>query len=297
MIDVLRAALRLPSAKIAVGILIVIAFLAIFGPLVAPFDPYAQNSKDLLQGPTLEHWLGTDDLGRDVFSRLLAGSTVSVLAALQSVVVGLVLGALPGLLSVYLGRTFEWITLRIMDSFITLPFLVFAIAMTALLGNGLAQAMFAVGILIAPAFYRVTRAATLAVANAQYVEAARLVGASTWWVVRTHVWRKVFPAIAVTTASMTGASLVIVSSLTFLGIGIVPPEPTWGGLLATDLGNLYQRPFGPVVPALIIIGTVWALNALADALKDAEDPAAARISKKARRLPAADRTPEVDRVR
>jgi peptide/nickel transport system permease protein len=268
MTRMLRSALRLPSAKIAVGVLVVIAILAVFGPLVAPLDPYLQDTKNLLQGPSAAHWLGTDDLGRDVFSRLLAGSTVSVVAALQSVLIGLGFGALPGLLSVYLGRGFEWVTLRIMDSFITLPFLVFAIAMTALLGNGLGQAMFAVGILIAPAFYRVTRAATLAVAHAPYVEAARLQGASTVWIVRTHVWRKVFPAVAVTTASMTGASLVIVASLTFLGIGIEPPEPTWGGLLATDLGNLYQRPFGPVVPALVIIATVWALNALADAMKD-----------------------------
>ncbi|QJU53896.1 ABC transporter permease [Herbiconiux sp. KACC 21604] len=278
----LRSALRLPSARIAVGILVVIAVLALFGPLLAPLDPLAQNSKDILQGPTAEHWLGTDGLGRDVFSRLLAGSTVSVLAALQSVVVGLVLGALPGLLSVYLGRAFEWVTLRLMDSFITLPFLVFAIAMTALLGNGLTQAMIAVGILIAPAFYRVTRAAALAVSHSPYVEAAQLLGASTTWVVRKHVWRKVFPAVAVTTAGMTGASLVIVASLTFLGIGIVPPEPTWGGLLATDLANLYQRPFGPVVPALVIIGTVWALNALADALKDSTG-AAQPVSKKTRR--------------
>lgn len=278
----LRSALRLPSARIAVGILVVIAVLALFGPLLAPLDPLAQNSKEILQGPTAEHWLGTDGLGRDVFSRLLAGSTVSVLAALQSVVVGLVLGALPGLLSVYLGRGFEWVTLRLMDSFITLPFLVFAIAMTALLGNGLTQAMIAVGILIAPAFYRVTRAAALAVSHSPYVEAAQLLGASTSWVVRKHVWRKVFPAVAVTTAGMTGASLVIVASLTFLGIGIVPPEPTWGGLLATDLANLYQRPFGPVVPALVIIGTVWALNALADALKDSGGVAPS-VSKKTRR--------------
>lgn len=285
-----RAALRLRSAKIAVAILAVIAVLALFGPLLAPLDPLAQNTKDILQGPTLAHWLGTDGLGRDVFSRLLAGSTVSVLAALQSVVVGLVLGALPGLLSVYLGRTFEWITLRIMDSFITLPFLVFAIAMTALLGNGLTQAMIAVGILIAPAFYRVTRAAALTVSHSQYVEAAQLFGGTTWWVVRKHVWKKVFPAVAVTTASMIGASLVIVSSLTFLGIGIVPPEPTWGGLLATDLGNLYQRPFGPVVPALVIIGTVWALNALADAMRDTSGVAGQPApSKKVRRTLQKDR--------
>ena len=163
----------------------------------------------------------------------------------------------------------EWFTLRLMDALITLPFLVFAVAMTALLGNGLAQAMFAVGILIAPAFYRVTRAAALTVANSQYVEAAELMGADTSWIIRRHAVRKVLPAVGVTFAAMTGASLVIVSSLTFLGIGVVPPDPTWGGLLASGLQYLYQVPFGPVVPALLIVATVWALNAIADALRDA----------------------------
>src|SRR6185437_12104146 len=146
-----RRALALPSARIATGVLVVVAFLAVFGPFIAPHDPLAQNPEALLKGVSVQHWLGTDDLGRDVLSRLLAGSTVSVVAALESVLVGLVLGAIPGLLSVYLGRGFEWFVLRLMDSFITLPFLVFAIAMTALLGNGLNQAMLAVGILIAPA--------------------------------------------------------------------------------------------------------------------------------------------------
>ncbi|MCU1519461.1 MAG: Glutathione transport system permease protein gsiD [Pseudarthrobacter sp.] len=261
--------LRYPSARIALMVLAAVALLALFGPLLAPQDPLAQDSSLILKGTTAEHWLGTDALGRDVFSRLLAGSTVSVLAALEAVAVGLVLGVVPGLFSVYFGRAFEWLSLRLMDALITLPFLVFAIAMTALLGNGLVQAMFAVGILIAPGFYRVTRASALNVANSQYVEAARLFGASTRWVVTRHVLRKVLPAVAVTTASMTGVSLVIVSSLTFLGIGIVPPEPTWGGLLATDLQNLYQRPYGPLAPAAIIIAAVWALNALSDALRDA----------------------------
>lgn len=260
--------LRYPSARIALAILGGIAFLAAFGPLLAPQDPLAQHTDELLRGPSQAHWLGTDSLGRDVLSRLLAGSTVSVLAALQSVIIGLSLGVLPGLLSVYLGRTFEWLSLRFVDALITLPFLVFAIAMTALLGNGLLQAMFAVGILITPAFYRVSRAAALSVANAQYVEAARLMGASTWSVIAWHSWPKVLPAVAITTASMTGACLAIVASLTFLGIGVVPPAPTWGGLLATDLKTLYDRPFGPVAPAMLIISTVWALNALADAMRD-----------------------------
>jgi peptide/nickel transport system permease protein len=268
MIGMLRRIWRYPSAKAAFAILFIVVFLTAFGPLLAPQDPLAQHTSSMLEGPSARFWLGTDSLGRDVFSRLLAGSTLSVLAALQSVIIGIVLGVLPGLLSVYLGRTFEWFTLRFIDALITLPFLVFAIAMTALLGNGLVQAMFAVGILITPAFFRVSRAAALSAYNAQYVEAAVFMGASTGWIIVRHVWLKVIPAVAVTTASMTGACLAIVASLTFLGIGVVPPEPTWGGLLATDLKNLYDRPFGPVAPAAMIIATVWALNALADVMRD-----------------------------
>jgi peptide/nickel transport system permease protein len=266
----MRTLLRPVSARIAAAILLVIAVLAVAGPLLAPHDPLAQNTAAMLQGPTPAHLLGTDALGRDVLSRLLAGAPLSVASAVLAVIVGLVLGVVPGLLSVYLGRVFEWTSLRLMDTLIALPFLVFAIAMTALLGNGVVQAMVAVGILVSPAFYRVTRAAALSVARSQYVEAAVLVGASTGWVLRRHVWRHVLPAVAVTTAGMSGAALVIVSSLTFLGIGVVPPTPTWGGLLADDLRYLYQRPWGPVAPALLIVATVWALNALADALRDAQ---------------------------
>ena len=141
--------------------------------------------------------------------------------------------------------------------------------MTALLGNGLVQAMLAVGVLMTPGFFRVTRAAALSVVNARYVEAAILMGASTRHVLIWHVLRKVAPAVAVSLASHAGASLAIVASLTFLGIGIVPPEPSWGGLLATDLKSLYDRPFGPVAPAALIVGAVWALNTLADVLRDA----------------------------
>lgn len=256
------------SGRLSVGVLAFITLLAVFGPLLAPHDPLVQDPGAILAGSSAQHWLGTDNVGRDVLSRLLAGSTSSLVAGLESVAVGLVLGVLPGLLSVHLGRVFEWVSLRLMDAFVALPFLVFAVAMTALLGNGLQQAMLAVGILISPGFYRVTRAAALPVATAQYVEAAMLTGASPWVVLRRHVWPKVLPAVAVATASLLGSSLVIVSSLTFLGIGIVPPTPTWGGMLATDLQYLFQRPFGPFVPAALIVVTVGACNGLADALRD-----------------------------
>jgi peptide/nickel transport system permease protein len=284
----LRAVLRHRLGAASLTVLAVIALLAVFGPLLAPQPPLAQDASALLQGPSVAHLLGTDNLGRDVLSRLLAGSTLSLVASLEAVAVGLVLGVVPGLLSVHLGRTFEWITLRLMDSLVTLPFLVFAVAMSALLGNGLHQAMFAVGILLAPAFYRVTRAAAFPVATAQYVEAARLTGASAGFVLRRHVWPKVVPAVAISTASLLGASLVIVSSLTFLGIGITPPAPTWGGMLADDLQFLFQRPDAPLVPAVLIILTVGACNGLADVLRDVSGQPSRSSRKKATDVPVAD---------
>jgi peptide/nickel transport system permease protein len=182
--------------------------------------------------------------------------------------VALVVGAVPGILSVYLGRAFEWSTLRLADTLVALPFLLFAVAVTALLGNGLSQAMLVTGVLVSPLFYRVSRAATLAVARSQYVEAAIISGASVGWVVRRHVWSKVLPPIAIALAQTIGVGFIIVSSLTFLGIGVEPPAPTWGGLLASDLGYLDYQPWAPVAPAVLIMVTVWASNLLADAIRD-----------------------------
>ncbi|WP_333745140.1 ABC transporter permease [Streptomyces ardesiacus] len=262
-----RRVLSLTSGRIAVAILTAVALLAVLGPLLAPQDPLA-TSDNTLAAASGGHWLGTDYLGRDVLSRLLDGSRVSVLGALQVALMALVVGAVPGILSVYLGRVFEWITLRLADTLVALPFLLFAVAVIALLGNGLTQAMLVTGVLVSPLFYRVSRAATLAVARSQYVEAALISGASIGWVVRRHVWAKVLPPIAVAFAQTIGTGFVIVSSLTFLGIGVQPPEPTWGGLLASDLGYLSHRPWAPLTPALLIMITVWAGNLLADAIRD-----------------------------
>jgi peptide/nickel transport system permease protein len=263
----IRKILRLPSGRFGVALLLIVVLLAAFGPLLAPYDPLL-TTREILQEPSWAHWLGTDYLGRDTLSRLLAGSTLSVVSAAQVGVIALFVGAVPGILSVYLGRTFEWVTLRIVDTLIALPFLVFAVAMTALLGNGITQAMFAVGILVAPVFYRVARAATQAVATSAYVEAAVLSGAGLGWIVRTHVWGKVLPPIAIALANTLGIGLVAVAALSFLGIGVQPPTPTWGGLLASDLGYLTQRPFAPVFPSAVIVLTVWGFNVLADAIRD-----------------------------
>ncbi len=267
-----RTLLRMPSAWIAIAVLLGVAAATVFGSALAPQNPLTVSANALFQGPGAHHLLGTDYLGRDVLSRLMAGTRLSVLTALEAVGIGLVLGTIPGIATVFLGRGFDFAANRVTDALMTLPYIFFAVAVTAALGNGLVQAMVPVGILLAPFFFRITRAATLEHARAQYVEAAELMGASKLHVVRVHVLRKVLPTIAVTTASMTAAALLAVSFLTFLGIGVQPPAPTWGGVLSSDLDYLAQAPWAPFIPGALIAITVGALNALADAFRDRRTP-------------------------
>jgi len=264
---VIRRVLSLPTGRIAAGILSVIVLLAIFGSALAPENPLTTTSAQLahISG---SHWLGTDYLGRDTLSRLLAGSRASIVGPLQVAVIALFVGAIPGILSVYLGRAFEWATLRLIDTLISLPFLLVAVAVTALLGNGMTVALLVVGVLLAPGFYRVSRAAALSVARSQYVEAAQISGASLSWIVRRHVWSKVLPPISISLANAVGAGFVVVSSLSFLGIGVQPPAATWGGMLSSDLNYLSYQPWAPVAPAVLIVLSVWACNLLADAIRD-----------------------------
>ena len=269
-----RSWLRLPSARIALVILAVVIFLSVFGSALAPQYPLTINANALFQGPSAHHLLGTDYLGRDVLSRLMAGTRLSVLTAFEAVAIGLVLGAPLGIATVFLGKWFDFAVNRVSDALMTLPYIFFAVAVTAALGNGLVQAMSAVGILLAPGFFRVTRAATLEFASAQYVEAAELLGATKLHVIRVHVVRKVLPTIAVTTAMAAAGALLAVSFFTFLGIGVTPPAPTWGGVLSSDLDYLSQAPWAPFIPGALIAVTVGALNALADAFRDRIGPGA-----------------------
>ena len=264
----LRRALRLTSARIALGVILLIVVLAFFGGALAPQNPLTQSTGSVLQGPGGAHWLGTDYLGRDVLSRLMAGTGRSVAGALEAVGIGLVLGVLPGLASLWLGRTYEWISLRVVDAFMTLPYVVFAVAVTGFFGNSLVAAMTAVGVLIAPLYFRVTRAAALGLTRTQYVEAAELFGSSRRRILRTHLWSKILPTIAVTTAQALASALLIVSSLAFLGLGVEPPLPTWGELLSSDLDYLSQQPWAPLFPGLLIMLVAGSLNALADAIRD-----------------------------
>jgi len=266
--NTLRNLVRIPVARVALAVLFAVALVAVLGSHVAPHDPLGQDSP-ILQGPSAHHWLGTDYVGRDVLSRLLAGTRLSVIGALEAVAVGLVIGVPTGLLSVWLGRLGEWVALRVSETLMILPFTVFAIAVAGTLGNGLHQAMIAVGVLTSPAFFRITRAVALGLRTTQYVEAAELMGASRWWTLRTHIWSKVLPNVAVAAAHAMGSALLVVASLAFLGLGIIPPTPTWGGMLSSDLGFLEQQPWAPVFPGLLLVLTVGSLNILADCIRDA----------------------------
>ena len=264
----LRTLLTRPSAAVALAVLVIVALVVAFGELIAPHDPLAQNTADVLAGPSAAHWLGTDYLGRDILSRLLSGTHLSVLAAAEAVLVALLLGTTAALTAVFGPRPIRWVVERVVDSFMALPFITFAVAIGALLGNSIHAAMVAVGVLAAPTFVRVVRAAVLRTAQSQYVEAARLFGVPVVRIVLTHVLPRIVPVLLVTSASALAASLLVVASLTFLGVGVQPPAPTWGGMLSADLSYLALRPFNPIAPALAIMVTVAALGILADRIRD-----------------------------
>jgi peptide/nickel transport system permease protein len=274
--------------RAALFVLGVVAAVALFGGALAPHDPLGQDvAHRFAPAGTPGHVLGTDYLGRDVLSRLLAGAAPSVLSALAMVAVGLVLGALPGVLSAFVGRGPEAVLTRFTDALMSLPPIVFAIAVVGLFANGLVAAIIAIGVLLAPRFFRVARAEALGYARLQYVEASVLLGASRWWVVRKHVARKVAPTIAVTSATSAGYAVLAAASLGFLGLGVQAPNPTWGGMLASDVEYLADDRLAPIWPGLAIALTAWALNALADTLRTeteseelvapAEEPAPARV--------------------
>jgi peptide/nickel transport system permease protein len=268
-VSAVRRVLSVPAAQVALLVLLGVLVLVVAGGALAPHDPLAQHPSDMLRGPGAGHLLGSDYLGRDVLSRLMAGTRVSVAGSVEAVAVAALLGVGPGLASAWFGRRFEWLALRLTDTLMVLPFTVFAIAVVGTLGNGLHQAMVAIGVLMTPLYFRVTRAVTLGLRQQQYVEAAELMGATQWFVLRRHIWAKVMPTIVVTTAQALGTALLVMASLTFLGLGVTPPAPTWGGMLASDLAYLSQQPWAPLIPGLLIMLTVGALNLLADVIRDA----------------------------
>lgn len=251
---------------VALGCLIVVSLIAFMPGL--PFDPTTQNLSAILQYPSSAHWLGTDDLGRDVFSRLIAGARVSLLAGAQATLIAVGLGLPLGVLAGYVGGRLDRAIMFLNDAVMAMPGLLLAIAIVGMLGPGLTNAMIAVGIVFVPVILRLVRATVLEVREETYVEAARSLGAPTWRIVCTHVLPNIMPPLTVAVTVLVGRSMLAEASLSFLGLGAQYPETSWGAMLGSAFPFVDRSPLLLVFPGIAICIVVLSFNILGDALRD-----------------------------
>jgi len=257
---------------VALGVVAFFILLAIFAAQVAPFDPLATSWSAVRKAPSAAHWFGTDEIGRDVLSRVIWGSRVSLLAGVVSVSIALALGIPIGLTAGYVGGWLDALISRITDAMLACPFLILAIALAAFLGPSLTNAMIAIGISATPIFIRLTRAQTLQVKVEDYVEAARAVGNSQLRIALRHVLPNVVPPLIVQATLAIAAAVIAEAALSFLGLGQQPPAPSWGSMLNTAKNYIDNAPWMAVWPGLSIFLLVLSFNLLGDGLRDAFDP-------------------------
>lgn len=270
-----RALKRLARRRGAmVGLAIVVAFvaMAVFAPWIAPHDPLATSWSAVRKPPSAQHWFGTDDIGRDVLSRVIWGARASLLAGVLSVAISLAVGVPIGLAAGYLGRWADMLISRLTDAMLACPFLILAIALAAFLGPSLANAMIAIGIAATPVFIRLTRAQVLAVKVEDYVEAARAVGNSHLRIALRHILPNIVAPLIVQATLAIAAAVIAEASLSFLGLGQQPPAPSWGSMLNTAKDYVENAPWMAVWPGLSIFLLVLSFNLLGDGLRDALDP-------------------------
>ncbi|MFN8593161.1 MAG: ABC transporter permease [Thermomicrobiales bacterium] len=254
------------------AIVLVIVIAAIFAPLLAPHSPYEQFTTDQLVGPSRTYPLGTDELGRDVFSRLLFGARISIQVAAISVAIGVIVGGVLGLLAAYHGGAWDMIILRFADILFAFPSLLLAIAVLALLGPSLANVMVAIGIIFIPIFIRVTRASGLVIMREQFVEASRASGAGPARIMLRHVLPNAMAPLLVQITLAISYAILSEAGLSFLGLGAQPPEPSWGSMLSTGRGFMTFAPWTAFAPGMAIFVAVLGFNILGDGLRDVLDP-------------------------
>jgi peptide/nickel transport system permease protein len=269
---VLRRAARTRLAPFGAAVLLAVVLAALGAPLLAPYDPLEQNLGKALARPGRAHLLGTDNVGRDVMSRVIWGTRVSLVAGFASVAIAAVAGSLLGVLAGYAGGRADGLVMRTMDAVLSFPPLVLALALGAVLGAGLAGVLIALGVVYTPTFARLMRGQVLAIKAREYVDAARALGAPGWRI----AWRHVLPNAAtplVVQASLSVAFAILAeASLSFLGLGIQPPGASWGSMINAGRGYLQQAPWIVFGPGAALFVTVVGLNFVGDAIRDALDP-------------------------
>jgi peptide/nickel transport system permease protein len=263
------------SNRLALAAIVVLAMLLVLAAVGEWVAPYGLNDvviEDRLQGPSLAHPFGTDELGRDLFSRVVLAVRVSLYVGLVAVGISLVAGVAIGLLAGYYGRLIDTVLMRVMDMVFAFPAILLAIAILAVLGPGITNAMIAIGIVYTPIFARVTRGSVLSVREEVYVRAARSLGASDARLILRHVLPNVSGPIIVQASLSLAFAILSEAALSFLGLGVQPPDPSWGRMLLDGRGFLEQAWWMSVFPGLAILLTVMAFNFLGDGLRDALDP-------------------------
>jgi peptide/nickel transport system permease protein len=257
-----------------VGLVVIAAFimLAVFAPLIAPYDPIATSWTLVRKPPSWLHCFGTDDLGRDILTRVLYGARASLVAGAISVGIALGIGVPFGLLSGYRGGFIDALISRITDAMLACPFLILAIALAAFLGPSLGNAMIAIGITTTPIFVRLTRAQTMNVKVEDYVEAARAMGNPRWRIALFHILPNIMPALLVQATLSIAAAIIAEAALSFLGLGQQPPAPSWGSMLNAAQRFLTTAPWMALWPGLAIFLVVLSFNLVGDGLRDALDP-------------------------
>jgi peptide/nickel transport system permease protein len=268
----LRRAARARLAPFGAAVLLLAIAVALLAPVVAPYNPLKQNLNNTLARPDWTHLLGTDNVGRDVFSRVIYGTRVSLVAGFGSVVIAVLVGGLLGLLAGYAGGRVDNLVMRMMDAVLSFPPLVLALALGAVLGAGLTGVVIALGVVYTPTFARLMRGQVLSITAREYVDAARALGAPGWRIAWSHVLPNATAPIVVQASLSVAFAILAEASLSFLGLGIQPPAASWGSMINAGRGYLQQAPWIVFGPGAALFITVVGLNFVGDAIRDALDP-------------------------
>jgi peptide/nickel transport system permease protein len=268
----LRRFLKRRSALVAAAIVLLFVGVALAAPWIAPYDPLKTNFLAVRKPPSAAFLLGTDEVGRDLLSRLIWGARASLLAGVIPVCIALAASIPLGLLSGYAGRWVDSVIMRFTDAMLAIPFLIVAIALTAVMGPSLGNAMIAIGIAALPTFVRLARGSVMAVKSEEYIEAARAVGNSPLRIAFRHILPNMLPPLLVQASLTVAAAVIAEASLSFLGLGQRPPAPSWGSLLNEAQRYLATAPWMAVWPGLAIFTVVMSVNVLGDGIRDALDP-------------------------
>lgn len=271
-VDIWRRLCKNRLAVLGMIVLLILVFAAIFADVIAPYDYAQQDYTALHQTPSLKHIFGTDNTGRDIFSRIIYGARTSLVVGFVSLAVGCLTGCILGAIAGYCGGGIEIAIMGFCDILLAIPQTVLAIAIASTLGTGTVNAMIAVGISSIPNFCRIVRSSTMTVKDQEYVEAARAIGSSSFHIVRKHIFPNILAPIIVQATLNIGKAIIMCAALSFLGLGIQPPEAEWGNMLSSARQFVRDYPHEVIFPGLAIMLTVLACNLFGDGLRDALDP-------------------------